>query len=83
MISSNKLLYSTVTSLQVGKDTTEERQRMKEELGRELRDQINKRGERDRTESSKRKAEGENARSEWTNFNNNRDMQEKQKKLDV
>ena len=54
MISSNKLLYSTVTSLQVGKDTTEERQRMKEELGRELREQINKRGERDRTESSKR-----------------------------
>lgn len=53
---------------------------MKAELGRSLREQISCRQERERNDSLQRKAEGFNAQTEWAQFNQRRDLEEKVRK---
>jgi hypothetical protein len=56
---------------------------MKKELGKCLRDQMSLKETRHRTESSSRQVEGLHAQTEWTLFNQRKDLEAKARKAEV
>ncbi len=56
---------------------------MKAELGRTLREQMSWRQERERTDSNQRKLEGSREQIQWSAYNQRKDQEEKNKKIEV
>ena len=64
---------NSFTGLPVGRDDSFQRQVMKAELGRTLREQMSVKQERERTNSNKRRLNGSYEQKEWAEFNYRKD----------